>query len=306
MVGTVILSIVIRAVTRGEVYMQHDGLNPLRLGSIAFGPAVYYSSTVAIVLTLALGLLGATRSGWGKGLCVLVLLLLAVEQVSTFTRGGYVALSVLVLLPLFKGTRRFAAGLAAFAGLTLLAVGRWVLPILLFRPFDLKAGSVQQRFWLISVGIWHCFDNFGFGHGIGHFILFEDPIGTGGVLLPVHSLLLITAQMVGGLATLALVGLFIWILVGLWKVARRGQGPAGHAAPFLLIAIVGWHLYSNTTGAFILCYAPQEATVLVWVLMFMGVRLIDLAAENRAEVLAGCVLPRTNSANSSRAWMAPT
>jgi hypothetical protein len=58
----------------------------------------------------------------------------------------------------------------------------------------------------------------------------------------------------------------------------------------VLTAIVGWHLYSNTTGTSILCYAPQEATVLVWVLMFMGVRLIDLAADKKPSALAGNVL----------------
>ncbi len=129
MIGAVVLSIVIRAATRGEVYGLHEGLNPARLGSIAFGPANYYSSTVAVVITLGLGLLGSARTGWGKAVCAMVLLLLAVEQVSTFTRGGYVALAVLVLLPLFRQTRRFAMGLAGFAGLVLLLVGRWVLPI---------------------------------------------------------------------------------------------------------------------------------------------------------------------------------
>ena len=290
MIGAVILSIVIRTATRGEVYGQLEGLNPMRLGSIAFGPSNYYSSTVAIAITLGLGLLSATRSGWSKALCGFVLLLLAVEQISTFTRGGYVALAAVVLLPLFKGTRKFAAGLAAFAGVALLAVGHWVLPILLFRPFDLKENSVQQRFWLIAMAIPHCFDNFGFGHGIARYILFEDPTGTGGVNLPVHSLLLETAQMVGGLATLALIALFAWIVMGLWRVSLREAGPAGRAAPFVLTAIVGWHLYSNTTGTSILCYAPQEATVLVWVLMFMGVRLIDLAADKKPSALAGNVL----------------
>ena len=290
MIGAVILSIVIRTATRGEVYGQLEGLNPMRLGSIAFGPSNYYASTVAMVITLGLGLLSATRRWWGKAACGLVLLLLAVEQVSTFTRGGYVALAAVVLLPLFKGTRKFAVGLAVFAGVALLAVGRWVVPILLLRPFDLKENSVQQRFWLIGMGIGHCFDNFGFGHGIAQYILFEDPIGTGGVTLTTHNLLLQTAQMTGGLATLVLIGLFAWILVGLWKVARTDSEPAGRAAPFVLIAIVGWHLYSNTTGTSILCYAPQEATVLVWVLMFMGVRLIDLSAEKKAAAPAGRVL----------------
>jgi len=290
MIGAVMLSIVIRSATRGEVYMAHEGLNPMRLGSIAFGPANYYASTVAIVITLGLGLLGAARTGWGKAVCAAVLLLLAVEQVSTFTRGGYVALAVLVLLPLFKGTRRFAAGMAVSLGLVLLATGRWVLPILLYRPFSLKENSVQQRFWLIGMGIGHCFDNFGFGHGIARYIMFEDPVGTGGTNLPVHSLLLETAQMTGGLATLVLIGLFAWIVLGLWKVARRDSGPAGRRAPFLLIAILGWHVYSNTTGTSILCYAPQEATVLVWVLMFMGVRLIDLANEKKKAALAGSTM----------------
>jgi hypothetical protein len=290
MIGAVILSIVIRTATRGEVYGQLEGLNPMRLGSIAFGPSNYYASTVAMVITLGLGLLSATRRWWGKAACGLVLLLLAVEQVSTFTRGGYVALAAVVLLPLFKGTRKFAVGLAVFAGVALLAVGRWVVPILLLRPFDLKENSVQQRFWLIGMGIGHCFDNFGFGHGIAQYILFEDPIGTGGVTLTTHNLLLQTAQMTGGLATLVLIGLFAWILVGLWKVARTDREPASRAAPFVLIAIVGWHLYSNTTGTSILCYAPQEATVLVWVLMFMGVRLIDLSAEKKAAAPAGRVL----------------
>jgi hypothetical protein len=292
MVCAVLLSIVIRMATRGEVYMAHEGLNPLRLGSIAFGPANYYSSTVAVVITLGLGLLGTARTGWGKAVCGVVLLVLAVEQVSTFTRGGYVALTALAMLPLFKGTRRFAAGLAIFAGLTLLAVGRWVLPILFLRSFSLDEPSVQQRFWLIRMGIGHCFDNFGFGHGIARYILFEDPIGTGGEPLPLHSLLLQTAQMAGGLATLALIGLFAWIGVRLWKVARSDRGPLGRSAAFVLIAVVGWHVYSNTTGTSILCYAPQEATVLVWVLMFMGVRLIDLGAERKASAPAGSVLTR--------------
>jgi hypothetical protein len=303
MIGAVILSIVIRMATRGEVYMAHEGLNPLRLGSIAFGPANYYSSTVAIVITLGLGLLCTARTGWGKLLCGVVLLLLTVEQVSTFTRGGYVALTLLVLLPLFSRTRRFAAGMAVFLGLALLATGKWVLPILLYRPFSLQENSVQQRFWLMEKGIGHCFDNFGFGHGIARYIIFEDPIGTGGVNLPVHSLLLETAQMVGGLATVVLIGLFTWIVVGLWKVARRDRGVAGELAPFLLIAILGWHVYSNTTGTSILCYAPQEATVLVWVLMFMGVRLMDLAAKKRSRAVAGVVQVRANSGRPSQFWM---
>jgi hypothetical protein len=292
MVCAVLLSIVIRMATRGEVYMAHEGLNPLRLGSIAFGPANYYSSTVVMVITLGLGLLSAAKTGWGKAVCGIVLLVLAVEQVSTFTRGGYLALAALVLLPFFKGTRKFAMGLAVFVGLALLAAGRWVLPILFLRSFSLDEPSVQQRFWLIGQGIHHCFDNFGFGHGIALYILFEDPIGTGGSELPLHSLLLQTAQMIGGLATLALIVLFAWILVGLWKVARKDTGQAGRAAAFVLIAMVGWHLYSNTTGTSILCYAPQEATVLVWTLMFMGVRLIDLGAEKRAALPDTSLLKR--------------
>ena len=276
MIASVILSVVIRLATRGEFWFQMIGRNPVRLGSIAFGPSNYYSSTVAIVFTLCLGLLLQARTSAGRLLCAIALGILGMEQISTYTRGGYVALAILFLLPLWKTQRRFILKLCAAIGILGIAFGRWILPLILFRPIDLQENSVQDRLWLIVAALPHVFDNFGFGHGIANYIIFSDPTGTFGSQLPVHAFLLESSQMVGAWATCALIAFFAYIAFRLLKVSRTDFGPRGQGAIFLLLAILGWHLYANTTGTSILCYAPQEASVLVYTLMFMGVRLIDL------------------------------
>lgn len=279
MISSVILSAFIRLITRGEFWMQSDGLNPARLGSIAFGPANYYSSTVTLTFTLCLGLFVATKRSLGKVFCVLALGFLAMEQMSTYTRGGYFALAPLVLLPLWGRQRRFVRKSLVALGFLGLAAGRWLLPIILFRPIDMNESSVQERLWLILAALPHVFDRFGFGIGIANYIIFEDPTGTGGIPLPVHALLLECAEMVGAWATAALIVFFAYVIIRTWKVSKSDQGFHGHYATFLFLAILGWHIYANTTGTSILCYAPQEATVLVYTTMFLALRLVDLKAE---------------------------
>jgi hypothetical protein len=279
MIFSVMLSALIRLVTRGEYWKLMDGSSPARLGSIAFGPANYYSSTVVLVLMLCVGIFVRLTSPQAKVVCAMALGFLAMEQINTYTRGGYIALALLILLPLWKAQRSFMKRFAVAIGTLTIVVGRWLIPMILFRPIDMNENSVQERLWLILAALPHVFDRFGFGRGIANYVIFEDPTGTNGFQLPVHALLLECAEMVGAWATVALVVFFAYVVVRVWRLSRTDHGVFGHYATYLFLAIMGWHIYANTTGTSILCYAPQEATVLVYATMFMALRLVDLKSE---------------------------
>jgi hypothetical protein len=294
-VWTILFSILFRIGIRGQMFLVMDaGFHSYqRLGSVSFGPSVYYAGYVALVIILAFYLLRtaqkrSTQVGW-----IMVLGILLIELLITFTRGGILALLFLALLPLWKQQRTYFAkiiisallssALLSSALLSFTVLGQKLVELINYRGLFLgvhllETESVAIRLWLCQVSLPHFFDRFGLGYGIGNALYFSNTAYYLGRELPTHSMILETSQMAGGIAALILIAIYGFVWWQLWQISRREGTALTTTATFFLVALLSWFFFANTTGVGILVYAPYEATILMYLVLFMASSLFSVGS----------------------------
>jgi len=242
-----------------------------RVGVYAFGPAVSYGGYLAFVIILTLYLIQSAHSPLERLVWFGAVLMMVFELLNTFTRGGVLALLFLGLLPIWRNQRRFFRRLL-IGGLLLFSFVRLrIIELLTYRGlyFDsriLKLPSVWTRLVVYRMSLPHFFDNLGMGYGIGKSLHFYYS----GEYYVSHNLILGLSQEIGGIATILFLALFGYAL---WQVAKRIQMGNQNSKPiwqFCLVALIAWLFFANTTSTSIVFYYPYEATILFYLVLFLG------------------------------------
>jgi O-antigen ligase len=221
-------------------------------------------------------------------------MLLLLEIVATVTRGAYLSLLFIALLACWRAHRSFLYKFAALAGLSILLLPQRVIEVATTRDIyldsrllDIPSAAARLEIWRASLP--HFFDHFGLGYGIGIGLLFE--VSQFAQSLEAHSLVLETSQFAGGFAAIAFVCLFCWVLVNLWRASTGQDRQALKTGPFLLISLVAWFWFANTTAVSILWYTPYESTMLMYIVLFTAVCQATMTRRDLAQA--------ANSANTA-------
>jgi hypothetical protein len=284
-----VVSALIRLGVRGQSFLSfRDTGVPERLGSVTFGPYVYYAGTVAFVMISTLWLLRTSRNMRSTITWSLVLCVLGTELLVTVTQGGYLAILTTVVGVLWKKERKVILGVIGCGVALFLGAWQWVGAVVTSRGLALNESLFEQqdvatRLWLDRQGVRHFFDRYGFGYGIGRPLYFSNSLYYSGRWLPVHGMILETSEMAGALATIVLLFCFFYVGVTLWRISRS-ESPFASCSLYLLLALSAWFIFANTTGVSILCYAPYEGTILMYLLLFIGNRMAEFEVARRSVV----------------------
>src|ERR1051326_8490086 len=280
-----ILNILVRVVAKGESLVISPssplagtagtfGAEAGRVGSGALGPGVSYAGYLSVFITLALGMYFIIRSRIYFVYAVLML----VEMLNTFTRGGVFVLGLLVCLVLFKPTRVISLKVLSVA----IAVAAVAWPALkeyvTLRGFSLNVMQVsnfQLRVELTRM-FFHAYEFNWWGHGILQQSLFEL---TPWLIVPIHNAYLEILDTCGILPFIAfsiLPLLMIWcgIRAATSRVRKARHLFSARFAPFVLVALLQWVLFANTTATSVLAYYPYEGTAVFWVIGLLPLSLL--------------------------------
>jgi hypothetical protein len=276
-----LLNIVVRVVAKGERLIVPLSLQTAgdaaafgaeagRVGSGALGPGPQYAAYLAIFISLALGVYFATR----KSIYLGYVALMFVELLNTFTRGGLFVLTLLLLLFWFKRTRSKAAAVGLLAVAVLIIAWPIVYKYAVFRGFSINVvgvGSFSLRMDLIKMFVSEYHFSW-WGHGILKPTLFELAPW---LIVPIHNTYLEVLDTCGPLTLLFFVALSIYMVLAAirgcrLRMPRPGNEPLStRLAPFVLIALLQWIVYANTTSTSILAYFPYEGMSVFWIVGFL-------------------------------------
>lgn len=283
-----LLNIVVRVVAKGESFFVRlssptagdattFGADVGRVGSGALGPAMSYAGYLAMFITLALGVYFMTR----KPIYLLYIGLMLMELLNTFTRGGLFVLFLLALLVFFRQTRSATLRvILPFVGLLAVSwpvVGAYVV----FRGFsfdvmDLSNFSLRveltRRFLSEYQFSW-------WGNGILQPTMFELRPW---LIVPVHNAYLEILDACGPVVFGLFVLLSVLVVFAAIRACRSGRARSlrhpglNGIAPFVLIALLQWIAYANTTSTSILAYYPYEGTAVFWIVAVVPVLLLAM------------------------------
>lgn len=283
LVWTIFVSIAFRLAVRGEGFFVIDPAGFRRLSSVSFGSEDYYAGYVVLVLIVALYLLRTASSlsakiGWAAAIVGLGL-----ELANTFTRGAMLSLLFIPALALWRGERRFAAALIAAVILVGVVAYGPIMEILTYREMYLDkrlldVPGVSARLWLYGQFVPHFFDHFGWGYGIGRYLMFSDATHYDGRELVVHSMTMELAQMAGAWTALVFLGMFGSLVRYVWRRGCNSNEPDAILARYCLLGLIVWFTFANTTAVSILCYTPYEATTLMYVVLFTAALIPEYSA----------------------------
>lgn len=278
-----LLSIAFRILARGDTFLvtYSESISNLgqivlsasqyvRIGSVTFGPPVYYGGYLALVIFAALYLMRSSPTRLVQLVWLFLAGILFFEMINTFTRGASLSLLAFGLLLLFKNQRRFACRviLMLIPVIVLLGFSIWRLISYTGIYFDsrmLRTPSVLGRWQLLHLHFSHFFDRFGFGYGIMNQLQLAVP--STGLKRPPHNTIIGLSQCVGAFSTLFFVAMLAYIVMQLYRIARNTESSI---AAFWFVAIVGWIVFSNTTGPPITYYIPYESVLLMYSVLFSG------------------------------------
>jgi len=282
-----LLNILVRVVAKGEPWILDPrsvrvsidaatfGSEASRVGSGALGLAASYSGYLAILITLAFGVLWLTK----KKKYVVYMAIAGVELLITFTRGGILVVSLFGLLVLFKRTRRYVLKVMFLSFITAIPLSGIIWSYLAARGFSLdfsKLGNVTDRIKLYSI----FFDNYAFpfwGNGILNRTVFQ--------LSPWRSAV-VENTYVDVLESGGVLALFFFALISVYSVyvlirlSRRREkitvwGKAS-LAPYFLVALIQWIVFANTTSTSIMAYFPYEGMAIFWIVCFSAAVFMNM------------------------------
>ncbi len=300
-----VLNIVVRVVAKGESFFvslssptagdsSTFGADVGRVGSGALGPAMSYAGYLAMFITLALGVYFVTR----KAVYLAYIAVMLMELLNTFTRGGLFVLFLLALLLVFRRTRpatlKLILPLVGLLAVSWPIIGAYVV----FRGFSfdvMNLGNFSLRVELTRLFLSDYRFNW-WGNGILRLTMFEL---RSWLIVPIHNAYLEVLDECGPLVFGLFVLLSILVVIAAIRACRQSR--AGNIcdralaglAPFVLIALLQWIVYANTTSTSILAYYPYEGTAVFWTVAIAPVLLLSI---RRTAVLAVARSPRRMAA----------
>ncbi len=297
-----ILNILVRVVAKGESLLiplssptagnaLTFGADAGRVGSGALGPGVSYAGYLSVFITLALGMFFISRSR----IYFVYAVLMFVEMLNTFTRGGLFVLGLLVCLVLFKPTRVISLKVLAVA----IAVAAVAWPVVkeyvTLRGFSLNVMHVSSFSLRVELTrmFFHAYEFSWWGHGILQQSVFEL---TPWLIVPIHNAYL---EILDTCGILPFVSFSILTLLMIWSGIRASRSRARSArhlfsarfAPFALVALLQWVLFANTTSTSVLAYYPYEGTAVFWVIGLLPISLLVAIRHARLAGLSTVLRP---------------
>ncbi|HEX7191439.1 MAG TPA: hypothetical protein VF381_07685 [Thermoanaerobaculia bacterium] len=291
-----LLNILVRVVAKGEslfVSLSSEnagdamayGADVGRVGSGALGPGASYAGYLAIFVTLALGMYFITRRGIYLGYAVMML----VEMVNTFTRGAFFVLGLLVLLVAFRRTRVITLKIAGLllAGMALTwPILRKYIEVRGFSFNPMRVNTFYLRV-LLTQRFFHEYQFSWWGNGILQQTFFELRPW---LIVPIHNAYL---EILDTCGILPFASFTIMTLLMAWygfrvSVKRSGQVRdlvSMRLAPFVLITLLQWILFANTTSTSVQAYYPYEGIAIFWIVGTMPI-LIRTASRNAKRIAA--------------------
>ena len=283
-----LLNILVRVVAKGEPWILDPrsvqagihgtfGSEAGRVGSGALGLAASYSGYLAILITLAFGVLLLTK----KKKYVVYIAIAGVELLNTFTRGGILIVSFLGLLILFKSTRGSVLKVMFLSFFAALPLSGIVWSYLTARGFSLnfsEIANVTDRIKLYSI----FFDNYAFpfwGNGILNRTVFQLSAWRSAVVENAY----VDVLESGGVLALfffALISVYsVYVLIRLSRKQERITvwGKASLSlAPYFLVALIQWVVFANTTSTSVMAYFPYEGMAIFWMVCFSAAVFMNM------------------------------
>jgi len=298
-----LFNILVRVVAKGESLIVSlssptagssgtFGAEAGRVGSGALGPGVSYAGYLAIFITLALGMYFNSR----HKIYLVYIAMMFVELLNTFTRGGIFVLGVLVVLVSFRMTRKMLLRIAipAFAVIAIAwpAIYRYAT----FRGFSVNVMNVQNFYLRLRLTQLYLQDYYHFswwGNGILNQTVVEV---TPWLLVPVHNAYLDILDTCGVLPFAAFILLSILAVVMAIRAVSLSRyarfSPSIRLAPFVLVAMLQWIIFANTTSTSVLAYYPYEATAIWWILVSLPLIFARVVSLERRQHIVRLQAPR--------------
>lgn len=276
LVGAILVGIFFRMGSFKEFFFVTELGRYQRLGGGAFGGAASYGGYLSLAFILCLFLIQGSKSRIAKGFSIFSLILLSIELLNTFTRGAFISLIVLFLLPFWKSQQKLSLKLSVIIAILTPFLGKQIWYLISYRGFYLdqrffQIPSVANRIELIGLGIRKVLHNYGFGYGMGNTVLFSTSRG-GSRLFAIDNFTLQSSYEVGLIATVIFYVIIFYILRALLK-NRQGKsiGSNNSLQIFLFLAILSWFIFANTTSTSLFYYFPYEAGILFYTVLFISV-----------------------------------
>ncbi|HEY2092856.1 MAG TPA: hypothetical protein VGJ81_13285 [Thermoanaerobaculia bacterium] len=283
-----ILNILVRVVAKGEsliVSLSSQtagnatafGADAGRVGSGALGPGVSYAGYLAIFITLGLAMYYVSRHSIYLAYTGLMFL----ELLNTFTRGGVYVLGFLVILLSFRRTRAIVLKIGLAAGVAGLFAWPWVYRYITFRGFSFNVMHVNTFSLRVLLTQLYFRDYYHFtwwGNGILRETMVElQPW----LIVPVHNAYLDILDTCGVIPCAAF-AIFSILAVGASvkaaRIRRRSRMPASfRMTPFVVVCLLQWIIFANTTATSVLGYYPYEGTAVFFLVATLPLIFIRIA-----------------------------
>jgi hypothetical protein len=287
-----LLNVVVRVIAKGEgLFISLSsptagnavtfGADVGRVGSGALGPGASYAGYLSLLITLALGMYFITRSR----IYLLYVVFSFVEMVNTFTRGALLVLGLLALLVAFQRTRAITLKIGALAVVAGMVAWPVLYPYLIFRGFSWNVMQVNN--FALRVELTEMFFRAYTFNWWGNGILLQTRFQlTPWLVVPIHNAYLEVLDTcgVGAFAAFCILSfLAVWnaFRVSIMNFRASRYSVTARIAPFVLVALLQWIVFANTTSTSVLGYYPYEGTAMFWVVVFMPIVLLNVMRHER-------------------------
>lgn len=304
MLAFVFVNILMRVFSEQQIFLQELSEDFIRIGGGSMGPAVSYGGYLCIMITIALFLY---RSNY-KSYYLIFLAILFIELLNTFTRGAFLSLIFLGLLALWKNERKYFLRIFSIAIIIIVATGNIMWQYFSIRGLELNAnileiGNVRIRTDLLYTYFNEYFNLSLIGNGIGKFTLIPNLYN---IPIPAHNILVALFDQAGVIVLLLFIVLFLYSISLNIRISRQNYDK--HLATlsvFLIIALIQWFFFANTTSTYLNIYYPYEASSIFWIVLFCGpiIQTILTTEDIKSEFLISNKnneLPKTVKENTSR------
>ena len=271
LIGFTFVNILMRCFSEEQVLFQQLMSGVIRVGAGAMGPAVSYGGYLAVMITIAFGLYRIKNNA----LYLVIAVFFFVELLNTFTRGAFLALFFLLLIPFWQGERKFIFRITIMLIPILLLSSETIWEFASYRGLSFgleitKLTSVSSRIDLILNYFANHFNFSLIGNGIGNLTLAWG----GHRLLPPHNILIALIDQTGIIVALLFMLSFSYACYVLFKNSKNitiYNKKTSILSTYLFIALIQWFFFANTTSTLLNWYYPYETSAIFWMVLFLSV-----------------------------------
>jgi hypothetical protein len=262
-VAFTLLNILFRVYSDGQIWFSQLGTEIFRVGSGAMGPAVSYGGYLAIIITFAY-FLYKYKGNW---IYIPIMLALLLELMATFTRGGIVSLFILGVTVFWKSERKYNLKVITSMSVVAIFTGNFLWQYISTRGFELdimKLKSVSIRFEIALEYFRELFSLSITGDGIGNFTY----IYISGIKIAPHNIIIATLMEAGIGVTLVFVFMIMFSIKVGFRYSLESDRGKSIISLYLMIALLQWIFFANTTSTLINWYYPYEGSTIFWFTLF--------------------------------------